>query len=82
MRLLYRIRLLFWPISISSWHMWKYLARHGPRVQIFRNRRYPDGSRMYKMYRWGFAILGFEFGDRGGRKQWLRERLEAKEAKR
>lgn len=84
--LLMRIRALFWFIDLSPWHMWKYLARHGPRIQVFRNRRYPKGfknirgediggERMYTHYRWGVQILGFQFGDRGGSREYTRKQL-------
>lgn len=70
-----RIRALFWFIQISPWHMWKYLARYGPRIQVFRNRRYPDGSRMYIRRRWGVQIIGLQMGDRGGTREYVRRQM-------
>lgn len=66
--------------------MWKYLFLHGPRVQIFRNRRYSKGEknwqtgesiagkRIYTCYRWGGQILGLTIGDRGHTKEYLQRK--------
>lgn len=55
------------PFYISPWHIWKVHFLHGPRFGLFRNRpgvinRVP-GSLLPR--RWGFFIVGFEFGQRG-----------------
>lgn len=87
MTLLKYLRYAFWFIQISPWRMWKYFARHGPVIQVFRNRRYPKGAknwstgesiagkRIYIHFRWGIQILGFQFGDRGGSREYLRKKL-------
>ncbi len=50
------------PIHISPRHMWRYLWHTRQWFGVFRNRadRRPDLPR-----RWGFRVLGFEFGRRG-----------------
>ncbi len=79
------IRCFFWMFSWSSWEWWKMCFWHGPRYQIFRNKRYPkgfrnlngdliEGKRVFIHFRWGFAILGFEFGDRGHARESKRRR--------
>jgi hypothetical protein len=56
-----------WPLHMGPWHLWKMLLFHGPRIGVFRNRpgviRDIPGRLLPR--RWGFFILGFEFGDRG-----------------
>lgn len=83
MKIIAWLRCLFWFIRIDPWRMWVYFARCGPRVQVFRNRRWPKGTknihgedvggcRKYIHYRWGIQILGFSFGDRGGTRNYVR----------
>jgi hypothetical protein len=86
MKILKRIRALFWFVRVDPWRMWKYLARHGPRIQVFRNRRYPKGyknwegtdiggARMYITYRWGGQVLGLQVGDRGHSREFVRREM-------
>lgn len=81
MKLWSHIRCFFYFINIDSPRMWKFLFLHGPRIQIFRNRRYPKhwpgseaGKRMYIHYRWGGQILGLTIGDRGNSKEYFRRK--------
>lgn len=54
-----------WPrISIDPWWIVKIHFKHGPWLQVFRNR--PEVRRDGRNFRWGFNFLGFEFGNRGG----------------
>lgn len=61
-------------ISIAPWRIWRWMLRRAygdARVGIFRNR--PDVI----PGRWGFFILGFEFGSRepgNGFGLWLRRK--------
>lgn len=66
-------RRVVWPISIAPWHMWVTLFWHGgkrpwARIGLFRNlphvQKWIPGRLLPA--RWGFFILGFEVGDRGG----------------
>ena len=55
-------------LHIAPWHIWKWLWRSpGQRIGLFRNRpgviRRKPGQWLPR--RWGFYILGFEFGRRG-----------------
>lgn len=75
MKFLKRIRAFFWFIQVDPWRMWTFYATCGPRIQVFRNRRYPDGKRMYTHYRWGGQILGLQIGDRGGSRNYVRRQL-------
>jgi len=57
-----------WPIHILPWDWWVALFRgSGSRAGFFRNRpgviKWIPGRLLPR--RWGFYILGFEFGDRG-----------------
>lgn len=54
------IRFFGLPIHISSWHMWIHLWKTRDFFGIFR--RIPGTT----LKRWGFRILGFEVGSRGG----------------
>lgn len=78
------LRYTFWFVHVCSWQWWKYCFRHGPQVQIFRNRRYPkggrqvqkwSGTRVFTHYRWGGALLGLEIGDRGHAREYVRKQL-------
>lgn len=55
------------PVSFNPWHMWTYMVRRHDFCGIFRNRpnviRRVRGSLLPR--RWGFYLLGFEFGHRG-----------------
>ena len=46
------------PVFVSNWDWWKFMWRSRDRYGIFRNR--PS----VKPGRWGFYVLGFEFGSR------------------
>ncbi len=48
----------FGPIKICSWGWWKFMWRETPRCGLFHNK--PG----VKPGRWGFYVLGFEFGSR------------------
>ena len=56
-----------WPFKAPPLHMFRHYLRFGPRVYRFRNLpgviKWLPGRLLPK--RWGFGILGFEFGDRG-----------------
>ncbi len=58
---------IHWPVYFASWHLWVHLFKHGPRAGFFRN--LPGVIKWYEgrllPRRWGFFLLGFEFGDRG-----------------
>lgn len=80
------VRAFFWFVQVYSWDWWKVAFWHGPRLQVFRNRRYPKGfrntrgediggERIYIHYRWGVAILGLQAGDRGGSRAYVRKQL-------
>lgn len=56
---------LRWPLSAGPWHCWRYTWRY-ERAGLFRNRR--DVVRDVGTWlprRWGFYVLGIEFGQRG-----------------
>ena len=60
--LIRRSRLISW----GSWDWWRYMYLSGHYCGFFRNTRckkWHDGKLL--PWRWGFFILGFEFGDRG-----------------
>jgi len=46
------------PISFSPWFRWKYMYRSKNYFGLFRNKKGVIPGR------WGFYILGFEFGNR------------------
>jgi hypothetical protein len=54
-------------VRISPWHIWVYLWRSKNYAGVFRNRpgviKWIPGKLLPR--RWGFRLLGFEFGDRG-----------------
>ncbi len=56
-----------WPFRAPPWHMFVYYLRYGPRAYRFRNLpgvvKWKPGRLLPR--RWGFGVLGFEFGDRG-----------------
>jgi hypothetical protein len=59
-----------WPVHVAPRHVWKHWWAYypkGQRVGVFRNRpgiiKYEPGRLLPR--RWGFYLVGFEFGDRG-----------------
>lgn len=54
-------------IEISSWSWWVFMWRNKDYFGIFRNRpevrKWIPGKLLPR--RWGFYVLGFEFGERG-----------------
>lgn len=68
-----------WPVSLSTWGMWRVYLAAGPRHSgfgwfgVFRNkpgvaRRVPG---RWLPARWGVRVLGLELGDRGGHPRLL-----------
>ena len=60
---------IIWPFSVPPLHIIRYCLKcKGQRIYRFRNLpgviKYVPGRLL--PLRWGFGILGFEFGDRGG----------------
>jgi hypothetical protein len=85
-KLLKHIRAAFWFVRVDSLDWWGYSLCCGPRIQIFRNRRYPKGTknalgediggkRMYTTFRWGGQLLGLTIGDRGRSREYVRKQL-------
>lgn len=58
---------IIWPFRLAPWHMMVYYWKTDRKVYVFRNLpgviKWLPG-RLLPM-RWGFGILGIEFGDRG-----------------
>ncbi len=72
----------WWYFHIAPSWMWMPTLRLEPFIGFFRNRpgvkKWTPGKLLPN--RWGIRIWGFEFGDRGGRLEFLRKKRQGERA--